>query len=54
MVKCTTAWDGVGYGGEDEIECTPANVLMLYTELPWLRDQVSAFIDDRTNFLGEA
>jgi hypothetical protein len=51
LVKCTRAWSHIAYGGK-ELECTPENVRMIYTNVPWLREQVNEFIGDRANFLG--
>jgi hypothetical protein len=48
-VACTLSWSGIGWKGED-LPCTPENVQMLYTQLPWLREQVEQFITARENF----
>lgn len=49
LAKCTVAWDGIGID-EDATECTYENALRLYNTFPDIRDQVSAFVDDRANF----
>ncbi len=54
MAACTISWDGIDYDGESPYPCTRQNAIRLYTDLPWLRDQVVAFMEDRMNFLGEA
>lgn len=51
LVTCTVSWTNVEYQKE-QLACTPANVRMLYADLPWLREQVDQFINDRANFLG--
>lgn len=52
LAVCTKAWtfeeDGKPY------PCTPANARKLYGKHKWMRDQVSAFVEERANFLGEA
>lgn len=51
LVACTESWDNMLYDGQ-ALECTPANVRMIYIALPWVYEQVDAAIGDRTNFLG--
>ncbi len=51
LIKCTVEWDGIIYQ-EKSLQCNPANVRMIYTQLPWLREQADAFTEDRANFLG--
>lgn len=51
LAEVTLAWDGIGKGGED-LECTPANVKMIYKDRKWVRDQVDEFVGDLSNFLG--
>jgi len=51
LVECTLDWDGIAWEGKP-LECTKPNAKMLYTELGWLRDQVDAYMADRTNFFG--
>jgi hypothetical protein len=50
-VACTVNWSGFDWEGKS-LPCTPENARMIYTRLPWLREQVDAFINDRANFLG--
>lgn len=50
LAAVTISWEGLEWNGE-KLECTPENAKMLYSELPWLRDQASEFITDRANFL---
>lgn len=50
LVACTESWRNMMFDGKD-LECTPENVRMIYTELPWVYDQVDTHIGDRTNFL---
>ena len=51
MAGCTISWDGIEEDGAP-LECTVKTAIRVYTAYPWLGDQVSAFMDDRTNFLG--
>lgn len=47
----TIAWsDGFILDGV-ELECTEANALMVYENIPEIDDQVSEFIADRINFM---
>jgi hypothetical protein len=50
LVNCTLGWSGIILDGTP-LECTPANVRMLYTRLPWVRKQVDTFMGNRANFL---
>ena len=52
MASCTIKWDGIQFGGPDDYACTRQNAIALYTELVWLREQVSAYMSERTNYLG--
>ena len=51
LVKQTVAWQGVALG-DDLLECTEANVRRVYTEFPWIRQQVDTFVNDISNYLG--
>lgn len=54
LVLSTKKWHkNFSYGGKT-LDCTPANVRMLYTKAPWLREQVDEFVNKRANFLGNA
>ena len=46
----TLAWDGVTKGGAPW-PCTRANVVQLYTALPWVIRQVRAFVVTDANFI---
>ncbi|MBP2495382.1 hypothetical protein ABID82_002285 [Methylobacterium sp. PvP062] len=50
LVACTISWSGIEFGGSPK-ECTPDNVREAYKRLPWLREQVERFVEDRANFL---
>jgi hypothetical protein len=50
---CTISWSGIEENGE-EVEFAPANVKRIYTEYPWIKEQVDAFIGDRANFLSKS
>ena len=47
----TTGWSLALLNGEPlGVECTPENAVELYTDVRWLRDQVSAWVNDLGNF----
>ena len=46
----TTAWSGVGLGGDD-LPFSLENVKLAYERLPWLFEQANQFVGDRANFL---
>lgn len=47
----TTGWSLALLNGEPlAVECTPENATELYTDVRWLRDQVSAYVNDLGNF----
>ena len=48
-VKCIAGWENIVVG-KKPLEFTPANVHMMVTQLPYLRDQVEAFHSNRGNF----
>lgn len=50
LVNCTVSWQNV-FWGKDEMECTPENVRKLYTEHPFIREQIDEAIADRTLFM---
>jgi hypothetical protein len=49
LVKLTTGWEGFMLDGKT-IEATPANIKNVYTEWAWIKEQVSEFVADRSNF----
>lgn len=49
LVGVTVGWEGIAESG-DPLQCTPENVRRVYTELPWIREQVDEFLGDRRNF----
>jgi hypothetical protein len=50
LAKCTLKWENVEWGGKPLV-CNYDNVKMVFTKLPWLREQVQAFTEDRASFL---
>lgn len=50
MVACVIGWDGVQLDGQS-LDCTPDNARLLFKRLPWVLEQVRAFVEDRGNFL---
>lgn len=53
LVAITKGWVGIVWKGQ-ELPFSAANVRMLYTAAPWLREQVDRFTNDRANFLKNA
>ncbi len=50
VVSCTIGWSGVVLDGV-EVPFSVDSARMVYKRLRWLREQVDAFIYDRSNFL---
>ncbi len=50
LARCTLQWSGIVWEGK-ALECNAKHARMLYQALPWLREQVDAFIADRSHFL---
>lgn len=48
-VASVADWNGIVWEGEP-LECNEENVRMLLEHLPWLREQIEGFINDRQNF----
>lgn len=51
LVACTLGWQGIKWQGAEEF--TKERVREMYRAVAWIREQVNAFIVDRTSF-GEA
>lgn len=49
LVKLTTAWNGFALDGK-ELEFTPENIRMVYTDWAWIKEQVQEFVGNRANF----
>ena len=50
LVACTLNWAGIRAKGQP-LPFSVDNARVIYAKLPWLREQVKAFIEDRANFL---
>lgn len=50
LVATTVSWKGFELEG-NALECTPENVLKVYTDFGWVREQALEFQADRANFL---
>ena len=50
LVAATVGWNGIIRGGKP-FEFSMANARILYTQYPWVAEQVDAFISGRRNFL---
>ena len=50
LARCTLGWRGVVLEGK-ELPCTMENARMLYSRLPWVREQVDRFASDRASYL---
>jgi hypothetical protein len=53
LAACTTAWTEVQEHGAT-LECTPSEAKRLYTEYPWLREQVQVAFLQTADFFGNA
>ena len=51
LIKCTVGWSGIVLDSK-ALEFSEANVRLVYTQFPWIREQVDEFVQDRGNFLG--
>lgn len=49
LIGATVSWEGLAEDGK-ELECTPENVRRVYTEFPFIKEQVDEFLGDRRNF----
>ena len=50
LVGATVAWEGLAEG-DKPLPCTPENVRRVYTDLPFIKEQVDEFLGDRRNFI---
>lgn len=50
LAACTLSWKGVLVDGAP-LTCSRDNAIKMYTRFPWLREQVEAFISDRSEYL---
>ena len=55
LVACTTAWRTgeepvINFAGEN-LSCTPASAAFIYSQLPWVREQIDEAVADLENFL---
>lgn len=51
LIKCVDGWN-ITLGGEQP-DCTEAKVREVFTDLPWVREQVDAALGDAQAFLGK-
>lgn len=49
LAAVTIAWRNVVFEGE-ALDCNPKNAEMLYSQRPWIREQVDEFVGDAKNF----
>lgn len=54
MIVCTAEWEGLLDSDGKAIPCAPQNARDLYLKRKDIREQVDAFINDRSNFLPSA
>jgi len=52
LVKCTADWNL--FVNNEKPECNEKKARELYTEFPWIKDQVDMFMHDRKNFLANS
>ena len=53
LAQVTIAWSGLEHDGQ-ELVCDTKTAEWLYTEFPWIREQVDGFVNERANFLRSA
>ena len=53
LVACTLGWDGFMDNGQP-LAFSKQNAEKLYTDLAWLREQVSSALNDRENFIKDS
>ena len=49
LVVLTVSWTGFTMDKEPA-PCTPDNVRLVYTAMPWIREQAQEFVNNRANF----
>ena len=52
LAHCTASWQGIVYQG-DEVDCSFSMAKRIYTQIPWVKEQVDEFIAERANYLGK-
>jgi len=52
LAAVSAEWENIDWKGKP-MECTPENAAKLYHRLPWLSEQASAFVANRSNYLGK-
>lgn len=50
LAKITQGWSGIQFEGKP-LAFSYENAVKLYSELPWLKEQVDKFVADRSNFI---
>lgn len=53
LIACTIGWQNIVLDGK-ALPHSNENARLLYSRLPWLRDQVNEFVAERANFLKTA
>jgi hypothetical protein len=53
LAACTVSWENIALNGSP-LECTWQNARDLYMQFKWIREQVDAFIHDRSEYLGKS
>lgn len=50
LANCVTGWSGIVLDGQP-LQFSKANVVVIFSRLRWVREQVEAFVNDRANFV---
>lgn len=50
LAACIVGWSGVEYKG-NELEYSHENALLLVSELPFVKEEITRFVTDRRNFM---
>lgn len=54
LVQVTVAWEGVTDTDGNVVPCEAGRVRDLYEQVPWIREQVQAAVNDRQRFFAAA
>ena len=52
LAECTLGWGGIAVDGRNPV-CSASEATKIYERFSWIREQASAFISDRANYLSD-
>lgn len=53
ILACTLDWTGIALDADTPVACTRENARVLYTECPWVYEQVFEAVHDHARFFGK-